>query len=731
MRALTLVFLLFVSCCMAQHPVAFARRSDLETVRANLSKYPLLQQSFNDIKKSVDPWLGKDIDVPVPKDPAGGYTHERHHDNYMLVFNAGLLYNLTGNAQYATLARNILVKYAALNPTLGLHPQATSSSPGHIFWQALNDANWLVYCGLGYDLIYNAVTPADRKLIENGAFKPEVDFITKGLESWFNLIHNHGVWACAGVGIVGIASNNEEYIHKALYGTKGDGKSGFLAQMDQLFSPDGYYTEGPYYVRYATLPFYMFANALNNAKPELKIFERRNQILRKALLGGLQQTNTDGMFFPWNDAIKDKDYTSNEVVTAAGIAWQVYGPDPGLLTVAAHQGRVLLNRGGASLAAAVASSKKIDPYYPYRSISFTDGARGDEGGVSYLRLGKGAGLTTLGFKYAAHGLSHGHYDALNFFLYDKGTAIFQDYGSARFVNVEQKYGGRYLPENSAYAAQTIAHNTLVVDEASQFNANEDKAQQFHSVQQFAYLNEQAAVQAVSAAETHAYKNVDLSRSFYLLQMPDGKRIVVDLFRAQSPDKHEYDLPFQYNGQVIGTNFKYKAAGATQQAMGKKNGYQYLWKEAEAQLADTLAQFTFLNGGTYYSISSLVQDSAQIFFTRLGANDPNFNLRREPSFIIRKKGGSQLFASVLEIHGKFDPVAESSTGSYPSVSAIHVLQNSEELTAVHVIINKKDIIIAQCNKDFGAASAHKMDTLGRTWSWTGPFAVWYDGKEMEL
>ena len=55
----------------------------------------------------------------------------------------------------------------------------------------------------------------------------------------------------ADVGIVGIATDNKEYVDMALYGTAKDGKSGFIAQMDNLFSPDGFYTEGPYYTRYA------------------------------------------------------------------------------------------------------------------------------------------------------------------------------------------------------------------------------------------------------------------------------------------------------------------------------------------------------------------------------------------------------------------------------------------------------------------------------------------------
>src|SRR5215217_1656471 len=204
----------------SQHPVAFFTQAELSLVKKDIFRYPLLQQSFMEIKTDVDKWLGKDVDVPFPKDQAGGYTHDRHKANYLLMFNSGVMYNLTNDGRYATLVKVMLLKYASLNPQLKKHPQATSSSPGRIFWQALNDANWLVYAGLAYDLVYNAITPAERTAIETGAFKPEVDYFTRDLKSWFNLIHNHGVWACAGVGIVGIASNNSEYVQMALYGAE-------------------------------------------------------------------------------------------------------------------------------------------------------------------------------------------------------------------------------------------------------------------------------------------------------------------------------------------------------------------------------------------------------------------------------------------------------------------------------------------------------------------------------
>ena len=293
----TIAMLLLPVVITAQHPITFFTKAEAAEVKSQISKYPLLTRSYHDIKNEVDGWIGKDVDVPFPKDPAGGYTHDKHKSNYMLMFNAGILYNLTGDNKYAALVKQMFLKYATLNPTLKNHPQATSSSPGRIFWQALNDANWLVYTGMAYDLIYNSLSSAERKTIESGAFKPEVDFITKDLKNWFDLIHNHGVWACAGVGIVGIATDNKDYVDMALYGTGKDGKSGFRALMDGLFSPDGYYAEGPYYVRYAILPYYLLANALKNARPDMKPFEYRDRILLKALLAGLQQTNIDGTFF--------------------------------------------------------------------------------------------------------------------------------------------------------------------------------------------------------------------------------------------------------------------------------------------------------------------------------------------------------------------------------------------------------------------------------------------------
>jgi hypothetical protein len=711
----------FVYSNAQKHPFLYINQQDanelLQASKNTIGTTSVFKQSFLETKKEVDAFVGKEVDVPFPIDPAGGYTHDKHKSNYMLMFNAGLLYNITGDSKYALLVKNMLLKYAILNPTLKKHPQATSPFAGHLFWQALNDANWMVYAGLAYDLVFNYLSAEERNKIEIGAFKPEVDYLTIDLKDWYDRLHNHSVWASAGIGIIGLASNNKDYVDMALYGSDKSGKVGFIAQMDNLFSPDGYYTEGPYYVRYAILPYMLFANAIDKAKPEMKIFEHRNSILQKALITCLQQTNSNGSFFPLNDALKEKDFTSNELVTAINIARSKYGKDNGLLTVAKKQNRVSLDKGGLLISNELMSNK-IAPYFPYKTIESKDGVLGDEGGISILRNGKGEDLTSLVYKYASQGLGHGHFDRLSMNVFDKGNEVLQDYGSARFIGIEQKYGGRYLSENTKYAAQTIAHNTIVQDEISHFNGDTDLGQKYHANKLFSDFNN-PNVQVVAAIEENAYKGTTLKRTLFLIDSIDGRKYIIDLFRVNAAVTHQFDLPFHYNGQFISTNFKYTTP-KTLETFGKHDGYEFLWKEAEAIKANGLAQFTYLNKEKFYTISTLTTDTTNIYFTRIGANDPSFNLRPETSIVFRKTKQSPIFLSVLEMHGSYDTRNEFSYDSYSKVKEIIVLQQDDKTTVFKIVLNNTSLLFAIANNDFDEKAKHNVTESSENIQWTGPY-----------
>jgi hypothetical protein len=397
--------------------------------------------------------------------------------------------------------------------------------------------------------------------------------------------------------------------------------------------------------------------------------------------------------------------------------------------VAKAQGRVTLSKGGLGVSQALLQNKNIAPYYPYKSVVFTDGADGKMGGVSVLRTGKDKNLTSLIFKYSSHGLSHGHYDKLNINLYDNGNEILQDYGASRFINIEQKWGGRYLPETKSYTQQSIAHNTVTVDETSHFNGIEAVSEKYYPVPLYQVVGNMP-VQASAALDTNAYKDVQMHRGVYLIRLPGAtKPLLVDFFRTISNNTHQYDLPFNYIGNVISTNFKYTTLSNNLQTLGNKNGYQHIWKEASANVKMPLAQFTFLNNQTFYTISSYVKDSAQLFFTRTGANDPNFNLRREPSYITRTRAKNMFAINVIELHGNFNPISEITTNSYATVTSVLPVIDTEAYSGAQITLAGKQLLVFQSNKIFDSKTTHQLVVGGVSYSWIGPFAVYFENKKL--
>jgi hypothetical protein len=164
-------------------------------------------------------------------------------------------------------------------------------------------------------------------------------------------------------------------------------------------------------------------------------------------------------------------------------------------------------------------------------------------------------------------------------------------------------------------------------------------------------------------------------------------------------------------------------------LGKKNGYQYLWKEAEANVANTMVQFSFMNGKTFYSLSSLIQDSAKLFFARSGANDPDFNLRHDPVFVIRENASNQIFVNVLEIHGKYDPVMETSSGGNASVQQISLVQDNQEMTVASVMVNGQLLLICESRNDLNKNSQHQFEMGGQKIEWIGPYAIFFKGRKL--
>lgn len=694
MRAALFVLSLVAFATPAVATAADAAQHSVPSAQAQWADAPLYQQAVSRARASVAAMMQAGIVVPAPVDAGGGYTHEQHKHNYQALYDAGQLYRITGEAQYADYVRDMLLAYAALYPTLGDHPARANQYSGRLFWQVLNDAVWLAYAIRGYEPVRASLSDADRTRIDRDVFRRAADFLSVESAATFNRIHNHATWATAGVGMTGYVLGDRDLVDRALLGSAKDGKTGFLRQTELLFSPDGYYAEGPYYQRYALMPFMLFASAIAQNEPARQIFAHREGILLKALTTTIQLTYA-GRFFPFNDALKDKSLNTDELYNGVAIAYRQTG-DPALLSIVEGQGRTILTEDGLHVARDLADGKARP--FPFRSVLLRDGPQGDLGAVAVLRHGEGSGHQVVVAKNSSQGMGHGHFDKLSWQFYDNGEEVITDYGAARFLNILAKQGGRYLPENESWAKQTVAHNALVVDGTSHFAGDADLAEA-HAPTQLAYAAGDDFSFSIATIDS-ASPGVAMTRNLALVHMSGLEHpVVVDILRADSPSSHVYDLPLHYQGHIMRSGPKLTSYVTARPVLGETDGYQHIWVDAVATPVPEDAFLTWKLGNRFYTWRWVPAPASQLILGETGANDPAFNLRREPLLIQRVHGqGNVLFAGVLESHGRYDGAAERTVASDSQIRTITALST-----------DKADVLVIESRAGGRLAVAFARDT----------------------
>ncbi len=219
-----------------------------------------------------------------------------------------------------------------------------------------------------------------------------------------------------------------------------------------------------------------------------------------------------------------------------------------------------------------------------------------------------------------------------------------------------------------------------------------------------------------------YQGVDMQRSVLVANV-DGieNPLVIDLYRLITEDEHEYDFPVHHNGQIIRTGFDYDY-NTSLKAMGPDNGYQHLWQVAQGNV-ESGSLVSWLHGHSYYSMVSSATNGGEVIFARTGANDPDFNLRSEPAFVLRQKGKSHLFANVLETHGYFNESIEASVDARGKVARVEVVGMDEVASVVRLhFVEGQALTFAVSNQTGGKQhEAHSVTFEGETFSWVGPYA----------
>jgi len=150
---------------------------------------------------------------------------------------------------------------------------------------------------------------------------------------------------------------------------------------------------------------------------------------------------------------------------------------------------------------------------------------------SRLFAGYGVGIlngksdeTAVAFTYGRH-YAHYHWDYLNFEVFAGGQKMMPDLGYPDAMNT-------YVPEVYTWSSNTVAHNTVVVDQKRQAQNTNG---QLHD---FAAGGFARTMDASSSAyrQTTAYR-----RSLFMVDTEDGQSYLVDFFNVCGGSRHDYLL----------------------------------------------------------------------------------------------------------------------------------------------------------------------------------------------
>ncbi len=696
-------------------------RAEAEKLRGQIDAGGPLANALRAHMSALESYITQPPSIPGHGE-AGGPEHTRHKRNYIHINLAGRLFLITGEPRYRDFALALLKGYADIYPSLGSANSKDSNSPGRLFHQTLNENMFWLYAVEGYHCLIPSLGQSQRAHIEDNLFRVMADDALNRHGKDFDIVHNHGIWSVAAAAMGGYVLEDASLVEKALYGLRGDGESGgFYAQLGQLFSPDGYYIEGPYYHRFALRPLLLLAEALERRQPELQIYQFRDQIIRKTCEALMQTVFPDGTWPALNDSSKSINLRDDGAVIAASVCYHRYPPNPQWIAVAQRQQTLWVSPAALDLSAALQEA----PAQPlnWGSAELRDGPQGTRGGVGILRSDMDDQSMALMW-YGQHGsiprlhsaLNHGHFDGLHLSLFNRGREYLRDYGFGRWVNVEPKFGGRYIPENNSYCKQTVAHNTVVVDGQSQ-NGGQSLAAEKRWGERHFFVTVHQAGQGMSARLHDYYPGVEQQRTLLMLSLPEfSSPLIVDVFSLAGDKPHRYDYCLHYLGQLVRSDMELNVA-AKLKPLGDSHGYQHLWDCARGAVAPGgSALFSWLDGDCFRTLVSAFPAGGETIVARTGAGDPHFNLRNEPALLLRTHGANAIFASVFETHGYFDEATETSLGARGQVLKVSVVCHDARLTELDIHCSENRTLNVRINNSAAPAAE---DAFNAAWQSVAP------------
>jgi len=475
-------------------------------------------------------------------------------------------YALADEEAFGKSCLKILLHFAEIYPKL-----KTTEMRGRITSSTLEEAQLAVNCSMAYDLIANApfVADAERELIERNLLR------VMAWECGHKCHHPHSsnwrAWALTILASCGFAIGDRELIDEAINGVYDEERDTYLYGVVQ-FLTHSIFSDGIHWERSMSYSYYI-ASALMHVMEAAKnsgIDLWHAQL--PGLLGPFKGSASHEEYGPpGNRSIKaflDAPFYfafpdgSFDCIGNSGqerlsyhpiyeLAYEQYRDDKYAWLINKHR-RENKDEDDIELSfwALVNNQREVPVGHYSLDEPATIGISGrHENGCTIFPVGGFAILrsnpvnlenTALLFTFGPYGSGHSHPDMLHFSLYGLGEILFPDAGSWGYGN----------PMHLTWAKQTIAHNTLTVDEVSQQPQGvSDNMWETERGEQRVYgmlrlFHPENHVKLVRATCDTAYDDVTLDRTLFLVDS-----YVLDVFRVNSTYNHTYDLPFHGRGEV--------------------------------------------------------------------------------------------------------------------------------------------------------------------------------------
>jgi len=632
------------------HPRLFLNQQEIDALKAAIESDP----AFGEVVEKHINELREVADSPHLPDETKG-------DNLDIARQAAsfaVAYVLTNEQQFAAAAAVILKRYAEVFPSYEpshLKGLATSA--------ALEECVWAVDAAAAYDLIYNSgeLTEADKQAIERDVLRASAEVLRH-----CNHAHrsNWRIRSVAGVAAMGFCIGDRELIDEAFNGVRDETgmlvRDGFVQHMAWSVLADGIYYErsqsyseecGDGFVhvleaaRHSGIDLWQreFAGSPYDAGADhdRRFGESRPKTIQHVYDAVLYRAFANGTLAKvansyWNHLSRRDGWSA---------AWRAYGDDRYAWPLVCdpkgwlHDLRDLLF---------------IPPKFPTGQLDFGAdkklGVTGryvnactllPNGGYAVLRQDATRDAVSAAMTFGDFANGHCQADQLSLVVYAAGRHVLPD----------TKYF-RYIDQHLTWSKQTISHNTVTVDEVSQYPRGDSDDMWISATKKkplrgrVVFFHAGDELKAVRAECNEAYEGVSYDRTTALVGS-----VVVDFFRCRSDDEHQYDYALHVDGKLADCSAK---LGETEDGpLAESYGYCHIVDLRRAAVADELVELSHDEDdgtGPQLHLSLLPAGDVELI---LGNGIEGLEGERAEAVILRKAGRDADFVSVIDPVGEAD------------------------------------------------------------------------------